>query len=145
MVTEHFERVLRRMRQHVDKGGTACGATDAGLRIVGWRGWDDDWGRLLCLQISAANRPFLNLDEARRRAHAYFGGLGWLAACEVPDGNSVLYLLPLDLAGLAAVPPRRPRAQRPGFVRWFDARQLGAGIGTGGPVKSWHGRSIAAV
>lgn len=147
MVTENYERICRRLRQHQRKLSSAVTTTADGVEITAWTAWCDERGRLRALRIRMRRAgPFTDVDSARRLAEAYFGG-DWLRAYEIidPQWRTVTYALELDGGALHA--DLRPlRLPDPSFKRYFCPRVLAAGIGQqdGGRV-SWRGQRLFAV
>lgn len=99
------------------------------MTIVAWPAWDDRRGRMIVLRIRGPLWWQINGDACRRLAAAFYGK-DWVTAAEGFDGGCATYAHGLERDGAGAGRPLRPEGLvSPGWVRWFDARVLAAGIG----------------
>lgn len=132
MVTETYQRMGRKLRQHHDAlGHKAVGVRLWNAEIRLWMQWDDARGRLRMLMVRHTGRP--NLDTARQLAKVILGP-DWISAREhtYPDDDSGIWLTVYaqDFDGGAfTVNPPPIRIETPHFVRWYEARALGLALG----------------
>lgn len=142
MSTEAYERALRRLREHHEALDSAVGTRLGPAELVLFTHYDDERGRLRVLRIRTG---FRDLFATRRLAQATLGK-SWIQGREITDwsagGFTVWYALPID-GGAYHVPVRPLRLRDPGYIRWFNGRQLGAGLGQqDNGVVSWLGMSM---
>ncbi len=139
MVTENYERLGRRLREHQRKLGAPVGTRHGAVTLILFEAWNEQAGgrgRVLYVRM-----PGLHIDACRRLAAAALGP-DWLAGLEEYDAgpNEAWFVAPLD--------PLRLRAgwsagfNLPRVVRWFNARKLAAGIGADGGFLTFNGLSI---
>jgi hypothetical protein len=138
------ERALRRLRslhEHANQQpvGVRCGNQE----IVLFIGWDDRWGRLRCVSY---RRPWIELSASRLVAQGLLGKDAVRAFELVEPPDHVWYVQPMDLGLLTAAGPRVSWPKLPPWVRWFDWRCLGYGLGQqdNGHV-TWNGRMLVEV
>jgi hypothetical protein len=135
------ERALRRLRSlHEHAGQQPVGVRVCNLEIVLFMGWDDVWGRLRCVSY---RRPWIELFAARLAAQALLGKDVVRAFELVEPPGHVWFVQPVDLGVLAVPGAQLAYPRLPPWVRWFDWRCLGYGIGQqdNGHV-SWNGRML---
>lgn len=127
MAVEAFERALRRLSEHHRHLGRAVGCRMGGARIVLFRAYDDERGQLQVLRVQS-DAGVLNLFDTRRIASAALGK-AWCGGVEHVDlaNRSVWYVVLLDVQYRAARGPLK--LVEPAAIRWYDGRQLAAGIG----------------
>jgi len=132
MVTETYQRMGRKLREHHDKlGHKAVGVRHWNAEIKLWMQWDDARGRVQMLHVRHIGRA--NLDTARQLAATILGKC-WIAAREHSwqDDRSgqwnTVYAHEFDGGAMHLNPPPI-RFDEPHFVRWFQPRALGAAIG----------------
>lgn len=136
MATNGIERALRRLREHQDKLESPVGMRILGLAVKLWRTWSDDLGQIRCVRIELRPGWHINLFGTRNIARGLIGP-DWLTAYEQadPEHNTVLYVQCIDRRPqprqFSLVPARRNWLDiwPPRYVRWFDARKLGVGLG----------------
>lgn len=144
MVTQGWERLCRRLREHHEKLGAAVATRAEGMTLKVFTGWDDGRGRLRVAEISRGWGIDLNLTRelARRLLGPQFLGSQVFELVESP--TCVRYVAELDKRpgcpryGLEG----RLRIGEPAAVRWLEARLLAAGIGGDNGRLAWRGRSL---
>lgn len=155
MAVENYERSMRRLMERQRKLDCAVGVRIWARRIVAWVGHDDRLGRLRMFKVADRSRR-LNLFETGRLARAALGKDALLSSLMVFDDDdpltgafrAVTYALPLDLGRTCELAVRHVQARvwcEPVYVRWFDERQLGVGLGVDGGKVTYFGRQFVPV
>lgn len=135
MVTENYERALRRLVEHERKLQTGVGLRVSGLSVRLWRWLVAEGSGALCCKV-AAGGP-LNLMACERIARGALGRDLVRAAWRYEDfdarGTPHARLYARPLYGHETVDARLLAEIRvPAVVRWFAAERLAAGIGHDG-------------
>lgn len=146
-VTESYERCLRRLVEHEKKLESAVGVYVSGVRVQLWTHRFTAGSGAKCCKIAAGR---LNLFACERVAKAvlgksFFAGKWRWEDCYDGVPHARVYAVPLF--GHEVITPRvlQEEIRVPGFVRWFKAEGLAAGIGHDGGRVTLGGFSIEPV
>lgn len=141
MAIEAFERAGRRLREHHRQTGRAVGAWLGGAKLILFETYDDVAD--VRLRVLYVRPPRLHVWGCQRLAAAVLGHeYGGCVQQYDGEAGEAWFVVPIDQGGQLRLDGQRPGFRLPLWVRWYQARALGQGLGQDDGYLKWNELSM---